>query len=129
MPAAAANKNKRNRKVPLTKPGHASELPKVAWVRGKRFKVGRKTYELSDFAEIVVNGEKAGIEDLKPGMQAMVSSSIGESGDTVEDSLYIATRVVARGDNQLEKKSQEKARKLREQLRKQNQRRKAKGRK
>ncbi|WP_338684296.1 hypothetical protein [Haloferula helveola] len=119
---AAPKKKKKNQKKPLTKPGHAAELPTVQWVRGNRFKVGKKTYVLSDFADVIVNGEEAKISDLKPGMQAMVTGSLKEAGDTSADSLYKATRVVARRDNNLEKKAQEEARKLREQLKKQNQR-------
>lgn len=125
LPAGAANRKKR--KVPLTKPGHASELPTVAWVKGNRFKVGRKTYLLSETTEVVVNGKEAGPEALKPGMQVMVSSSLGKRGDRVEDSEYKATRVVARHDNELEKKARERARKQRERLNAQNRRRNPNG--
>lgn len=128
LPAGAASK-KRKRKVPATRPGHASELPTVAWVKGNRFKVGRKTYVLDDSTEVVVNGEEAGVEALKPGMQVMVSSRLGKLGDGVEDSEYRATRVVARRDNQLEKKAQERARKQRERLKAQSQRRSLNGKK
>ncbi len=121
-PALAAPRGKkRNKKKPLTKKGHASELPTVKWVRGQRFMVGDKTYELSEFGEVIVDGEEASISDLKPGMQAMVAGSLKEAGETSADSLYKATRVVARRDNDLEAKAKEANRKAAEAARKANQ--------
>lgn len=123
--AAPRRNKKRNQKRPLTKRGHAAELPTVDWVRGKSFKVGRKTYILSTFGKVIINGEEGALSDLRPGMQAMVTSSLLETGETTADSIYKATRVVARQDNKLEKKAREADRKLREKLKKANSRRRS----
>jgi len=122
--AATKNKNKKNTTRPLSKKGNASELPVVKSVGGNSITVGKKFYILADHAEVIVNGEEATLKDVKRGMQAMVTGGVKEYGDTVAETTYKATRIVARGDNQLQKKAKEANRKAAEAARKANQRKK-----
>lgn len=117
----AAPKN-RNQTRPLTKKGKASELPVVRSVGKKTIRVGDKLYEVTDFVDVVVNGEKASLKDVKPGMQAMVTGGVKKYGDTRADTLYKATRIVARSNNNLQKKANEVNKKRAEAARKANQR-------
>ena len=67
-PSFGDNKNKR-RIVPPTRKGAASELPTIRKVGGDSVTVGKKTYKITSFTRIMVNGRKATLGDLKAGMQ------------------------------------------------------------
>ena len=120
--AEANNRRRRNRVQPLSKKGNASELPVIRSVGKNSITVGQKYYELSTFADVVVNGEKATIKDLRPGMQVMVAGGVKKRGETRAETIYKATRIVAREDNQLQKKAKEANRKAAEAARRANQR-------
>lgn len=124
--AEAAKKKKKNIKRPVSKKGNAAELPVVKSVGGNSITVGDKFYILSEFADVIVNGEEATLKDVKVGMQAMVTGGVKEYGDTRAETTYKATRIVARGDNQLQKKAKEANKKAAEAARKANQRNKKK---
>ena len=57
-PSFGDNKNKR-RIVPPTRKGAASELPTIRKVGGDSVTVGKKTYTITSFTRILVNGRKA----------------------------------------------------------------------
>jgi hypothetical protein len=120
--AEAAPKNNQNQQRPLSKKGKVSELPKVKSVDAKTIRVGDKLYELSEFADVIVNGEKASLKDVKPGMQAMVTGGVKKYGKTRAETLYKATRIVARSENDLQKKANATNKKRAEAARKANQR-------
>jgi hypothetical protein len=108
LPATLVADNKKSRKVhPLTRKGAASELPVVKKVTGKTVTVGKKTYEISDTTRITVNGKSATVSDLRPGMQASVAGGVLRYGKTKADTVYKATRIVAKEDNKLEEKRRE----------------------
>ncbi len=117
----AATKNRKQVR-PLSKKGKASELPRVQSVGKNSIRVGGKFYVLSDFAEVVVNGKEASLKQVKVGMQAMVTGGVKKAGSTSKDTIYKATRIVARTDNQLQKKANEANKKAAERARKANQR-------
>ena len=124
--AATPKRKNQNKKRPLSKKGNAAELPVVKSVGENSITVGDKYYILSDFAEVIVDGEEATLKDVKVGMQAMVTGGVKEYGDTRAETTYKATRIVARGDNQLQKKAKEANKKAAEAARKANQRNKKK---
>jgi hypothetical protein len=104
--ASADNKNKK-KVVPLTRKGAASELPTVKKVNGDKVTIGQKTYQVNDLTRISVNGEAAKVKDLKPGMQVSVTGGVLRYGKGRGDTLYKATRISAKADNNLEKKRKE----------------------
>lgn len=120
--AKGDNRRRRNRVQPLSKKGNAAELPVVRAVGANSITVGKKRYVLSEFADIIVNGEKATLKDVKVGMQVMVTGGVKERGDTQAETTYKATRIVARSDNKLQQKAKEANRKAAEAARKANQR-------
>ncbi|MGB1130134.1 MAG: hypothetical protein ACPG4K_08785 [Haloferula sp.] len=79
-----------------TKKGAASQLPVVSSVDEFSITVGEKNFMLSNFVKVVVNGKKATIEDVKPGMQVMVTGKRVVAGKTQAESIYSASRIVAR---------------------------------
>lgn len=102
---AAPRAKRRNKKRPFSKKGAAAELPVIKRISGNRVTVGDKTYEVSEFTKIIVDGEDAELRHLEVGMQASVAGGPLRYGETVSTSLYRATRIVARKDNQLAKKA------------------------
>jgi len=112
---AAAPKNQRGKngdrknrnRRPATRKGRASELPTVKKLGADFVVVGDKHYEVNEWTEIIVNGEEATLADLAVGMQAMVTGGVRRYGDTRADTIYKASRIVARADNQLAKKAAE----------------------
>ncbi len=85
--------------------GKASELPKVERIDSDSITVGGKHYEIREDAFITVNGEEATLRQIKVGMQAMVSGRVLTYGPDRSGTIYQATRIVARTDNQLAKKA------------------------
>lgn len=124
VPPAGLGQNTDNQRrfVPLTRKGAASELPVVKKVSGETVTIGKKTYQITTFTKITVNGESATAKDLKPGMQASVSGGVLRFGKTRADTLYKATRIAARADNKLEAKRKEFNRKQEERARELNRR-------
>lgn len=129
--AVAQNNSKNNRSAVLTKKGAASELPKVTKVKGEQITVGKKTYQVTSFTRITVNGKKASLSEIEPGMQASVAGGVLRYGRTKGDTLYKATRISAKSENDLEgkrkefnKKQSERAKTLNQQARR-NQRRRS----
>lgn len=118
----AAPRKKKNQVRPFSKKGKAAELPRVQAVGKNSIRVGGKFYVLSDFADVVVNGEEAELKDVKVGMQAMVTGGVKKAGSTSKDTIYKATRIVARTENGLQKKANAANRKAAEAARKANQR-------
>ena len=116
--ALGAQKNSQNR----TKKGGAAELPVVKKVGKGMITVGKKRYEVSDTARIMVNGKPAELSDIKPGMQASVAGGVSKYGRTSADTIYKASRISARADNNLEKKRKAFNKKQAEAARKANQR-------
>ena len=86
-----------------TKKGAASQLPVVTGVDEFSITVGEKNFMLSNFVKVVVNGKKATIEDVKPGMQVMVTGKRVIAGKTEAESIYQASRIVARDDKNSKK--------------------------
>lgn len=84
-----------------TKKGKPSELPVVTSVDEFSITVGEKNFMLSNFVKVVVNGERASIEDVKPGMQVMVTGKRVVAGKTQAESIYQASRIVARDNNKI----------------------------
>lgn len=126
---AQAQSSKNNRSAILTKKGAASELPKVTKVTGERITIGKKTYQVTSFTRITVNGKKASLSEIEPGMQASVAGGMLRYGRTKADTIYKATRISAKSENNLEgkrkefnKRQNDRAKQLNEQARR-NQRR------
>ncbi len=113
---------KQKRVYPLTRKGAASELPTVKSVSGDKITIGRKTYQVTEFTKVTVNGSSATIKDLKPGMQVLVAGGVLRYGKGKSDTLYKATRINATADNKLEAKRKEFNRKQQERARKLNRR-------
>ncbi len=103
----AAPNNNKNAHRPTSKKGKASELPIVKKVSNTSITVGDKYFEVSEFTVVMVNGEKATLGDIKPGMQASVTGGVAEYGANREETVYKASRIVARTDNELSKKAEE----------------------
>lgn len=121
-----AAKKKRKNVRPLSRKGNASELPRVQSVGADSIRVGGKRYVLSDSAEVIVNGKEASLSEVKVGMQAMMTGGVLKTGESSKDTVYKATRIVARTDNQLQKKAKEANKKAAEAARKANQRKNGK---
>jgi len=113
---AATNNNKVYR--PFAKKGKAAELPVIKKVTASSITVGDRIYKVSESTVIIVNGEKASLNKLKVGMQVAISGSPKEFGKTTDDTVFKATRIVARADNKLAAKAAEDNRKAAEQARK-----------
>lgn len=58
--------------------------------------VGKKQYMLDENSQIYLDGEKASLSAIKPGMRVMVTAKILVRGRRQADSLYGASRLVAR---------------------------------
>ena len=103
--APAQGKNQKNRKnAPYTRKSAPSELPVVKRVAGDRITIGEKEYVVTERTEITVDGEKADLADVRPGMQASVSGGVLKYGRTKAETTYKATRISARADNKLDEK-------------------------
>lgn len=76
--------------------GKASRLPTITKVGDEQFTAGRKTYFIGGRTSITVDGKRAEPSDLAVGMRVMVTSRVVAKGDTVESSLYQASRITAR---------------------------------
>ena len=108
LPAFSLGDNKNNRRiVPPTRKGAASELPTIRKVGGDSVTVGKKTYKITSFTKILVNGRKATLRDLKAGMQASVAGGVLRYGKGEADTVYKASRITAKADNKLEEKRRE----------------------
>ena len=121
VPVAAEAQSNRNN-APSSRKGAASELPTVKKVdvEAKRITVGKKEYTVTNLTKITVDGEKATLADIEPGMQAAVTGGVAKYGRTKADTLYKATRIQARGENDLEKKRKEYNKKRQEEARRNN---------
>lgn len=118
LPGNAANPaNPNNQNLPFTKKGKAAELPVVTNVTASSVTVDGRTYEVSESTVVIVNGEKATLGDLKAGMQVSVAGSPKKFGKTRNDTIFKATRIIARTDNQLAAKAAEFNKKAEEQAR------------
>lgn len=117
-----AGQPQNNNNRPVSKKGKASELPVVKSVTHTGLTVGDKYFEANDFTQVTVNGEKGDLGDIKPGMQASVTGGVLKYGQNREDTIYKATRIIARDDNQLAKKAAEDNKKKAELARNANQR-------
>lgn len=106
-PLEAAPKDNKNNNRIIIKKGNPSELPVVKSVSSKGITVGDKYYEVDASTDITVNGEKASLSDIKTGMQAWVVGGVREFGTNRDETIYTATRITARTDNQLAKKADE----------------------
>ena len=126
LPSTGDNKNKK-RIVPPTRKGAASELPTIRKVGEDMVTVGKKTYKVTSFTSILVNGKKAKVTDLKAGMQVSVTGGVLRYGKGASDTIYKASRIMAKTDNELEAKRREfnkkQAERARELNRRQNQNR------
>ena len=124
LPSNGDTKNKK-RIVPPTRKGAASELPTIRKVGGDTVTVGKKTYKVTSFTRILVNGKKAKVTDLKAGMQASVTGGVLRYGKGASDTIYKASRIIAKTDNKLEDKrrafNKKQAERAREMNRRQNQ--------
>ena len=108
LPPLSLADNKNNRRiVPPTRKGAASELPTIKKVGGDSVTVGKKTYKITSFTKILVNGRKATLRDLKAGMQASVAGGVLRYGKGESDTVYKASRITAKADNKLEEKRRE----------------------
>lgn len=123
LPASVLAQNNNRRVVPLTRKGAASELPTVGRVSGDTVTIGKKTYKVTDFTKITINGKKGSVGDLKSGMQASVTGGVLKYGKGKADTIYKATRIVAKADNKLEEKRKDFNKKQAERARKLNQQR------
>ena len=103
---AQSNKNNR-RAVPPTRKGAASELPTIRKVGGDSVTIGRKTYKVTSFTRILVNGKRGPLGQLKPGMQVSVTGGVLRYGKGEADTVYKASRITAKVDNKLEEKRRE----------------------
>ena len=101
--AGAAGKSRKG--VGYKTKGKASELPTVTAVGKDHITVRGKTYQVRDDAEITVNGEPAGLSQLRKGMQVLVTSRVLEYGRGSDDTTYEARRIVASTDNHLARKA------------------------
>ncbi|HBM78195.1 MAG TPA: hypothetical protein DD438_08790 [Verrucomicrobiales bacterium] len=114
-------KNK-NRIVPPTRKGAASELPTIRKVGEDLVTVGKKTYKVTSLTRILVNGKKAKVADLRSGMQASVTGGVLRYGKEASDTIYKASRIMAKTDNKLEAKRREFNKKQAERAREMNRR-------
>jgi hypothetical protein len=105
--ASFADKKNNKKVVPLTRKGAASELSTIKRVNGDKVTIGKKTYQVNDLTKVTVNGESAKVGDLSSGMQVSVTGSVLRYGKGKSDTLYKATRISAKADNNLEKKRKE----------------------
>ena len=121
LPSNGDTKNKK-RIVPPTRKGAASELPTIRKVGGDTVTVGKKTYKVTSFTRILVNGKKAKVADLKAGMQASVTGGVLRYGKGASDTIYKASRIMAKTDNKLEDKRRACNKKLAERARELNRR-------
>lgn len=115
-----ARQPQNQRNGPITKKGQASELPVVKRVTNTSITVGDKYFETDEFTQVTVDGEKGDLGDIKPGMQASVTGGVLKYGQTRDDTVYKATRIIARKDNELAKKAAEANKKAAERARKSN---------
>lgn len=104
---ASADNQKKKRIVPPTRKGAASELPTIRKIAGDRVTIGKKTYKVTSFTSILVNGKKAKVADLRPGMQASVTGGVLRYGKGASETVYKASRIMAKMDNKLEAKRRE----------------------
>ena len=109
LPGVAAPPANPNPQVyrPLTKKGKAAELPVVTQVTESSVVVDGRTYEVSEFTSVIVNGKKASLGEVQVGMQVSISGSPKKYGKTRDDTVFKATRIVARSDNKLAAKAAE----------------------
>lgn len=108
LPGNAQNPVNRNTQpLPFTKKGKAAELPVITSVTASSVTVDGRTYEVSESTSVTVNGKKATLVDLKAGMQVSVAGSPKTFGKTRNDTVFKATRIIARTDNQLAAKAEE----------------------
>jgi hypothetical protein len=103
----AAPNNNKNAHRPTSKKGKAAELPIVKKVSNTSITVGEKYFEVNEFTVVMVNGEKATLADITPGMQASVTGGVKDYGANREETVYKASRIIARTDNELSKKAEE----------------------
>ena len=119
----AQNNSRNNRRVvPPTRKGAASELPTIKKVGVDSVTVGRKTYKITSFTKILVNGKGATLGQLRPGMQVSVAGGVLRYGKGEADTVYKASRITAKADNKLEEKRREFNKKQAERAREQNRR-------
>ncbi|MBL49806.1 MAG: hypothetical protein CMP28_12770 [Roseibacillus sp.] len=104
---AQSNKKNNRRVVPLTRKGAAAELPTIKKVGGDSVTIGRKTYKVTSFTRILVDGKRATLGQLRPGMQVSVAGGVLRYGKGEADTVYKATRITAKADNKLEEKRRE----------------------
>lgn len=125
LQAVGQSKNDKNRKnASYTRKSAPSELPVVKRVADDRITIGEKEYVVTERTEIMVNGEKASLGDIRPGMQASVVGGVLKYGRTKAETTYKATRISARADNKLDEKRKAYNKKQAEQARKKNSRKK-----
>lgn len=105
----AGNKNNKNnnRNINPWRKGKASELKTVDKVNEDHLVVGGKTYYIRTHASITVNGKKATLQQIEPGMQISISARVKGFGKDAKSNIYEATRIVARTDNELAEKAKE----------------------
>ena len=82
-------------------------MPTIRKIAGDRVTIGKKTYKVTSFTSILVNGKKAKVADLRPGMQASVTGGVLRYGKGASDTVYKASRIMAKMDNKLEAKRRE----------------------
>lgn len=102
-----AHAAKKNKKKPVSKKGAASELKTVDQVGKDHLIVGGKIYFIRGFAKIIVDGNEATLQQVKPGMQVSISARVKTYGKNGTTTTYEASRIVARSDNELAKKAEE----------------------
>ena len=78
---------------------------------------------MTAFTKITVNGEKASLSEVREGMQVRIAGGVSSYGKTSEDTLYKATRIDARKNDDLKKKAQEENKRRQQQAKKNNNRR------
>ena len=123
LQAVGQGKHNQNRKnVPYTRKSAPSELPVVKRVADDRITIGEKEYVVTERTEITVDGEKASLGDIRPGMQASVAGGVLKYGRTKAETTYKATRISARADNKLDEKRKAYNKKQAERARKKNSR-------
>jgi len=76
--------------------GKASRLPIITSVDADSFSIGKKTYLVDELARIQVNGKRASLAEIQPGMRVLVGGRVLQRGKTNADTIYRATRVTAR---------------------------------
>lgn len=116
----AAPKNNNNNNRIIIKKGNPSELPVVKSVSKHGIKVAGKYYEVDSSTDITVNGEKGSLSDIKVGMQALVVGRVKDFGTNSDETVYTATRITARIDNELSKKANDYNKKVEKQARQYN---------